>query len=92
MTTAHEHAVSSSSRQGQFPIEFQNPPVAEAAIGFYFQRIEGWNILHHGGLWERFRVRYPDHEFLPPLLDTPAQQNIMLDLSSLPIRVGRRCE
>src|SRR5258708_5227293 len=88
MTTAHEHAVSFSDQQGQFRIEFDNPPVAETAIGFYFQRIEGWNILHHGALWERFRARYPDYEFLPTLLDTPLQQNITLDLSSLPMRAG----
>ena len=88
MTTAHEHAVSSSDKQRQFRVEFGNPPVAETAIGFYFQRIEGWNVLHHGALWERFRPRYPDCEFLPPLLETPTRQNIILDVSSLPIRVG----
>src|SRR6266700_421163 len=88
MTTAHDHAVSSSDQQGQFRIEFGNPPVAETAIGFYFPRIEGWNFLHHGALCERLRPRYPDYEFLPPLLEAPLQQNVMLDLSSLPIRVG----
>jgi uncharacterized protein (TIGR04255 family) len=80
--------VSPSSRQVQGRMEFGNPPVAETAIGFYFQRLEGWNVLHHGALWERFRTRYPDYEFLPPVLDTPPQPSIVFDLPSLPIRVG----
>ena len=80
--------MSSSNQQGQSRMEFGNPPVAETAIGFYFRKIEGWNILHHGALWEGFRSRYPDFEFLPTLVETPPQQNIMLDLPSLPVRVG----
>jgi uncharacterized protein (TIGR04255 family) len=80
--------VSLSNRQGQIRMEFGNPPVAETAIGFYFQRVEGWNVLHYGALWERFRTKYPEYEFLPLILDSPPQPNIALDFASFPIRVG----
>lgn len=88
MTTIREDAVSFSKQQGRIRMELGNPPVAETAIGFYFQKLEGWNVLHHGALWKKFRTRYPDHEFLPPVLDIPLQPNIMFDLSSMPVRVG----
>jgi uncharacterized protein (TIGR04255 family) len=80
--------VSFSHQQGQVRMEFGNPPVAETAIGFYFQKIEGWNVLHLGALWERFRTKYPEYEFLPTVLDNPPQPNTMFDLPSLPVRVG----
>ena len=88
MTTAQEHAVSSSNQQGQIQIDFGNPPVGETATGFYFQTIEGWSILHHGVLWERFKTKYPDYEFLPPIVEAPFHQSTVSDLSSLPLRVG----
>lgn len=87
MTTSQEQAVSSSEQKG-IRMEFGKPPVAETAVGFYFEKIEGWSILHHGALWERFRPKYPDYEFLPTILDTPPQPNSMFDVSSFPVRVG----
>jgi len=69
-------------------MEFANPPVAETSLGFYFQKIEGWNVLHQGALWERFRSRYSEYEFLPPIMEIPSQPNAGLDLASIPIRVG----
>lgn len=88
MTATQEHAVSLSKRQSQDRMEFHNPPVVETAIGFYFQKIEGWNVLHHGALWDRFRPHYPDSEFLPTIVDNPHQPTISLDFSSVPIRVA----
>lgn len=76
-----EDAVSFSKGRGQTRLEF-GAGVAETATGFYFQRIEGWNVLHHGALWERFRTEYPKYEFLPTLLETPPH------IASLPTRVG----
>jgi uncharacterized protein (TIGR04255 family) len=88
MTTTQEHAVSLSNRQAQTHLEFGRPPVAETSLGFYFQRIENWNVLLYGALWERFESRYPEYEFLPPVLDAAAKPNFTLDIASLPIRVG----
>jgi len=88
MTITQERALSFSGQQDEIRMEFGKPPVAETAVGFYFEKIEGWNILHHGALWERFKPKYPDCEFLPTILDTPPQLNNMFDLSNVPIRVG----
>jgi uncharacterized protein (TIGR04255 family) len=88
MTATQDHAVSLPKRQLQGPMEFHNPPVVETAIGFYFQKIEGWNVLHHGALWERFRPHYPNSEFLPTIVDNPQRPTISLDFSSVPIRVA----
>jgi uncharacterized protein (TIGR04255 family) len=91
MTTTQEHAVPFEQRQ--FRISFRNPPVAEVAAGFYFEKIEGWNVLHQGALWERFQAKYPETEFFAPILDfapkLPIQLNITENImSSIPIRVG----
>lgn len=88
MTTTQEHAVVPSERQPQAHVEFGKPPVAETSVGFFFQKIDGWNVLHHGALWERFRSRYPDCEFLPTLMDAPPPPGLFQDVSSLPIRVA----
>jgi uncharacterized protein (TIGR04255 family) len=90
MTTTQEHPVSFSDRHGEARMEFSNPPVAETSLGFYFQKIDGWNVLHHGALWERFRSKYPDYEFLPLVIDVQpqGQPGLTLNLSSPPLRVG----
>jgi uncharacterized protein (TIGR04255 family) len=63
-TEAQSHATSS--------MDFKNPPVVETSLGCYFNRIERWNVLHYGALWSRFRTKYPNQEFQPPVL--PAVQ------------------
>lgn len=63
--------MSFSKGRRQTRLEFGDPAVAETANGFYFQRIEGRNVLHHGALWERFRSEYQKYEFLPTLLEAP---------------------
>lgn len=91
MTTIQERALASMNQQPQFRIDFRNPPVAEVAAGFYFQKIDGWNVLHQGALWERFQDRYPESEFFAPIVDAPKmaiQVNIAENIASLPIRVG----
>lgn len=75
----------SASKRGQTRVELGNPPVAETSIGFYFQRIDGWNPLHQGALWEKFRGKYPGLEILPPIFD-PAPQPSTFDFSSFPVR------
>jgi uncharacterized protein (TIGR04255 family) len=90
MTTTQERTLPSIDQQREYRIDFRNPPVAEVAAGFYFQKIEGWNILHQGALWDRFQDRYPDCEFFAPIVDAPPklQLNIAETAASLPIRVG----
>ncbi len=89
MTTIQDRALSTI---GHFRIDFRNPPVAEVAAGFYFQKIEGWNVLHQGALWERFQDKYPDCEFFTPLVDAPPkfpiQLNITDNMASIPVRAG----
>jgi uncharacterized protein (TIGR04255 family) len=87
MNTTQEHLVS-PHKQGQVRLHFENPPVTETSIGFYFQRIEGWNVLHQGVLWDKFRAKYPVLEVLPPILDVAPQTKFHLDLSSPIMRTG----
>jgi len=87
MSTTQEHSVS-PHKQGQVRLHFDNPPVTETSIGFYFQKIEGWNLLHQGVLWERFRAKYPVLEILPPILDVAPQTKLHLDLTSPIMRTG----
>jgi len=49
-------------------LDLERPPVVETSLGFYFSRVAGWNILHFGALWEKFRAKYPITEFPPPIL------------------------
>src|SRR5208283_4690457 len=86
MTTTQEPAVSFSNQRGQARVKLANPPVGETSVGFYFQRIDGWNPVHQGALWEKFRARYPELEILPPLVDAPPQPRVALDFASFLIR------
>ncbi|HXY23940.1 MAG TPA: TIGR04255 family protein [Candidatus Acidoferrum sp.] len=76
-------------RETQEPISlrFNNPPVTETSLGFYFQRIEGWHLLHQGLLWEKFRTKYPQLEILPTILD-PGSTRLQLDLNAPVLRTG----
>src|ERR1700678_2386835 len=50
---------------------FQNPPVAEVALGLYFAAPLGLHAAQMGQLWDRWRDRYPkteDHPPLPPVM------------------------
>jgi uncharacterized protein (TIGR04255 family) len=40
------------------PVDYENPPVAETALGLSFPPIKGWNIFHLGLFWARLRDRY----------------------------------
>lgn len=68
-------------------VDFENPPVVETSLGFYFQRIEGWNLLHYGSLWEKFRTKYPKTQFLPPVMEGPINFPLSLNFAAPPIRV-----
>jgi uncharacterized protein (TIGR04255 family) len=85
MSTIQEHSVSAANRE-QARVELANPPVAETSVGFYFQRIEGWNAVHQGALWEKFRTKYPELQILPPVVDAPVQPTVSLDLASFLVR------
>lgn len=75
MTTMQERSLS-PHKLGKATLHLANPPVAETSAGFYFQKVEGWSILHQGLLWDRFRQRYPLLEILPTIVD-PARQPII---------------
>lgn len=48
--------------------DLQKPPAVETSLGFYFPRVAGWNILHFGALWGKFREKYPITEFPAPVI------------------------
>jgi uncharacterized protein (TIGR04255 family) len=68
-------------------VDFENPPVVETSLGFYFQKIEGWNLLHYGSLGEKFRTKYPKVQFLPPVMEAPIKFPVQLNFAVPPIRV-----
>lgn len=49
------------------PVNFRNPPVAEVAIGFAFDRVEGLSSYLSGALLERWRSEYPNVSQQPEL-------------------------
>jgi uncharacterized protein (TIGR04255 family) len=49
-------------------MDLQKPPVVETSLGCFFPEIPGWNIIHFGALWEKFREKYPNVEFPPPVI------------------------
>jgi uncharacterized protein (TIGR04255 family) len=71
--------------QRQVRVDFEHPPAAETSLGFFFAKIAGWNVLHGGMLWERFRSQYPRTEFLVPILRSQPQPAIQVpqDLHSM---------
>jgi uncharacterized protein (TIGR04255 family) len=52
-------------------MDLRKPPVVETSLGCFFSEISGWNILHFGALWQKFRAKYPNVEFPPPVIQTP---------------------
>jgi uncharacterized protein (TIGR04255 family) len=80
-----KHSVSVGNRE-QARVELANPPVGETSVGFYFQRIEGWNPVHQGALWEKFRAKYPELEIFPPVVDVAPQPKVVFDFASFLVR------
>jgi len=89
MSPIQEHSLS-RQRQGKVQLGLRNPPVFETSVGFHFNRLEGWHVLHQGLLWERFREKYPEAEFFPPmpLIDAQGQMRVELNASSPIARTG----
>jgi uncharacterized protein (TIGR04255 family) len=87
MNMTQEHSLS-PRKQGRVDLELVNPPVVESSVGFHFQKIERWHLLHQGLLWGRFRSKYPKLEILPTVLEPSPQQRIQLDLNSPILRTG----
>ncbi len=54
--------------------EYETPPVVETALAVEFAQLKGWNVVHYGVLWERFKAKYPNCEVQPLLFaPTPAE-------------------
>jgi uncharacterized protein (TIGR04255 family) len=47
--------------------DFANPPLAEVAMSVQFQKLEQFQIVHAGTLWDVFRKDGDKVEYLPPL-------------------------
>lgn len=47
--------------------QYDHPPVVETAFAVEFAHLQGWNAVHYGILWERFKERYPKFEVHPLL-------------------------
>lgn len=45
--------------------EYERPPVVETALAVEFAQLPGWNVVHYGALWERFKAEYPNFETHP---------------------------
>jgi uncharacterized protein (TIGR04255 family) len=89
MNRTQERSVSDGGQTSS--VTFRNPPVAETSVGFYFARIEGWNPIHQGALWERYRQRYPELEVFPPVpIGNPESQRPEVQFDFLKFRV-RTC-
>lgn len=69
--TSEDAGLHQSSR-----MDLKKPPVVETSLGCFFAEIQGWNVLHFGALWQKFRKKYPFVEFPPPII-----QNIQLPLT-----------
>ena len=71
-------------------LDLQKPPIVETSLGCFFYPIPGWNVLHFGTLFERFRGKYPNVEFPPPVIEQPQQLPITVSWapgdSVIPIR------
>ncbi|MGH9680387.1 MAG: hypothetical protein ACRD4Y_10590, partial [Candidatus Acidiferrales bacterium] len=61
--------------------------MVETSLGFYFQKIEGWNLLYYGSLWEKFRANYPKVQFLPAVMEAPVGLPMRLNFGVPPVRV-----
>jgi uncharacterized protein (TIGR04255 family) len=72
-------------------MDFDKPPVAETSLGFFISKIPGWNVLHFGALWERFKKKYPLTEFPPPIISGIVGPPITLQWtpseSMIPLRI-----
>lgn len=73
------------------PVDFDNPPVVETAIGLVFAPLKSWSLLHFGLLWERIRLEYPQAEVRLPTGSVQFEGIDLtlgpdLELSKLPLR------
>jgi uncharacterized protein (TIGR04255 family) len=63
--------------------QYEKPPVVETAFAVEFAPLRGWNVIHYGRLWERFKDRYPKYEVHPFF---PAIGPGTLELQDPPLR------
>jgi uncharacterized protein (TIGR04255 family) len=66
--------------------EYNFPPAVETLMGVHFARLAGWNILHFGQLYERFRSSYPIANLVPPVVEQRDIAQGTFNLVDLPIR------
>src|SRR5260370_27865259 len=88
MQTSSENA---GLHQSSISMDLRKPPVVETSLGCFLSEISGWNILHFGALWKKFRAKYPNVEFPPPVIQAPTlgapiTVNWSLGDSLIPIR------
>ncbi len=53
--------------------DFRTPPVSEVALGIQFDRLQEFQLVHGGLLWERYRSAFPRtevHEPIDPAFET----------------------
>jgi uncharacterized protein (TIGR04255 family) len=60
---------------------YESPPVVETALAIEFAPVAGWNLVHFGAIWERFRDTYPGTEVIPGVQFSPE-----LEITNPPIR------
>src|SRR5260221_2726440 len=75
--------------QSTISMDLKRPPVVETSLGCFFTGVEGWNILHFGALWEKFRAKYPKVDFPPAVVqvaDPPGHFRLMPGQPVFPIR------
>jgi len=49
---------------------YDRPPLSEVALSIQFNALAGFGYVHIGPLWTRFRDKFPDVEYQPPLQAT----------------------
>ena len=89
MNPTQQHSVSADKREA-VRLHLERAPIAETSLGFYFQRIDGWHVLHQGVLWDRFRDKYPSLEILPIILETAptTSQPFQIEMGSPTLRTA----
>jgi uncharacterized protein (TIGR04255 family) len=66
--------------------DYRNPPAVETVLGVRFSPIEGWNLLHYGLLFPKFKNEYPKTELRTPIGEVTVQFSSESNFANLPVR------
>ncbi|MHB8394183.1 MAG: TIGR04255 family protein [Candidatus Dormibacteria bacterium] len=69
------------------PPAYQHPPVAEVAIGVYFQPLTGLKSVHIGGLAKVWAKRFPQVDDQPPLAPVPVEAPLSTPMVLPPFQI-----